>query len=200
MDESLNEKANSASQQRLMGMVYAYKSGKLDLDDLNDNLAEKIKKIADGSRRKSGDKRKFTKGMSTDDVLDFASTKHKGLPQKVEENNKTPMKKVMSFDEFINEAKNVDKFDNLEVELSSYVNPDDYQRKTVRPEIKSKRVKVSSIDDAVKKCGEFIDKNHLGGGNWDGGNIYSDDKLIGYISYNGRVWDKPGIGKKELKY
>ena len=40
----LNEKASSKSQQRLMGMVYAYKSGKLDLDKLPQSLKDKIKK------------------------------------------------------------------------------------------------------------------------------------------------------------
>jgi hypothetical protein len=68
-----------------MGMVYAYKTGKLKLDDLNKLLADKIKNIADGQKKKTGDKREKTKGMSLDDIKDFAETKHKGLPEKVEE-------------------------------------------------------------------------------------------------------------------
>lgn len=93
---TLNEKSISKSQQRLFGMVYAYKSGKLDLDKLPSSLAEKIKKIAEGERRKTGDKRKFTDGISKSDAKDFASTKHEDLPETVQEN-------ILKFDEFVNE-------------------------------------------------------------------------------------------------
>lgn len=58
--------SKSKSQQRFFGMVDAYKKGELK------NASSKIKKAA--------------KGMSMDDVKDFAETKHKGLPEKVEEN------------------------------------------------------------------------------------------------------------------
>jgi len=81
----LNEKAKSKTQQRLFGMVSAYKSGSLDLDGLPASLAKKIKGIADGQRKKTGDKRKFTKGTSAKAVNDYASTKHEDLPEKVEE-------------------------------------------------------------------------------------------------------------------
>lgn len=57
--------SKSKSQQRFFGMVDAYKKGELK------NASSKIKKAA--------------KGMSMDDVKDFAETKHKGLPEKVEE-------------------------------------------------------------------------------------------------------------------
>ena len=58
--------SKSKSQQRFFGMVDAYKKGEMK------NASKKIKKVA--------------KGMSMDDVKDFAETKHKGLPEKVEEN------------------------------------------------------------------------------------------------------------------
>lgn len=99
----LNEKAKSKSQQRLMGMVYAYKKGKLDLDDLPSSLADKIKSISDGEKRKTGDKRRKTKGMNIGDVKDFAQTKHKGLPEKVKEHI------ITKFDSFINESKTITK-------------------------------------------------------------------------------------------
>lgn len=61
--------AKSKSQQRLMGMVYAYK----DKGSLPSNpvLANKIKKIA--------------RGISMKDAKKFAETKHKGKPERVEE-------------------------------------------------------------------------------------------------------------------
>ena len=57
--------SKSKAQQRFFGMVDAYKKGEMK------NASSKIKKAA--------------KGMSMDDVKDFAETKHKGLPEKVEE-------------------------------------------------------------------------------------------------------------------
>jgi len=101
--ESLNEKSKSKSQQRLMGMVHAYKKGDLDIEELPDSLGKKIKGIADGHKRKTGDKRKKTKGMGDDDVKDFASTKHKGLPEKVKENL------ITKFDNFLNESTSLNK-------------------------------------------------------------------------------------------
>jgi hypothetical protein len=58
--------SKSKSQQRFFGMVDAFKKGELK------NASKSIKKAAEG--------------MSMDDVRDFAKTKHKGLPEKVEEN------------------------------------------------------------------------------------------------------------------
>lgn len=92
------DKAASKSQQRLFGMVTAYKSGKLDLDDLPPSLAKKVKGIADGKRRKTGDKRKNTKGITKKAAKELASTKHKGLPEKVKEH------RTMRYDEFVNEG------------------------------------------------------------------------------------------------
>jgi hypothetical protein len=96
--ESLNEKSKSKSQQRLMGMVYAYKDGKLDLDDLPVSLSSKIKGIADGKRKKTGDKRKNTQGISKKEAEKYASTKHKGLPEKIEEHM------ITKFNDFMNES------------------------------------------------------------------------------------------------
>ena len=99
--------AVSKSQQRLMGMVHAYKKGDLDLKDLSPSLANKIKSIADGTKRKTGDKRTKTKGISDKDAKHFASTKHKGLPEKVKENV------ITKFDSFINEAVDIKREDGF---------------------------------------------------------------------------------------
>ena len=61
--------AKSKSQQRFFGMVDAYKKGELK------NASKKIKDAA--------------KGMSKKEVKKFASTKTKGLPEKVDENKVT---------------------------------------------------------------------------------------------------------------
>ena len=59
--EVILEKSLSKSQQKLMGMVYAYKKSDMK------NASDEVKKIA--------------KGMSLKDAKKFASTKHKGLPE-----------------------------------------------------------------------------------------------------------------------
>jgi hypothetical protein len=63
---ALNEKAVSKQQQKFMGMVHAMQKG------------EKVKGA-------SPELKKAAKGMSKSDARDFAKTKHKGLPQKVNE-------------------------------------------------------------------------------------------------------------------
>ncbi|MCF7866986.1 DUF3008 family protein [Candidatus Woesearchaeota archaeon] len=62
--------ASSKSQQRLMGMVHAYQKGELNTKDMDKSLVSKIKDMA--------------KQMKPKDAKDFAETKHKKLPQKVE--------------------------------------------------------------------------------------------------------------------
>jgi hypothetical protein len=112
MFKPLFEKAHSKTQQRLMGMVYCYlkkstKKRKEYLEELPASLAAKIKDIADGHKRKTGDKREKTKGMSKSDVEDFARTKHEGLPEKVEEHL------ITKFNKFVNESKNINEIDQI---------------------------------------------------------------------------------------
>ena len=64
--ETLDEKALSKSQQRFMGMVYAYKKGEMP------NASDEVKKAAESMSKKDAEK--------------YASTKHAKLPEKVEEN------------------------------------------------------------------------------------------------------------------
>ena len=71
--------SKSKSQQKLMGMVYAYKKGKLK------NANPTIKKIA--------------KNMNSSDVKHFAETKHKGLPKKVKKESV-----ITKFQDFVNES------------------------------------------------------------------------------------------------
>lgn len=63
--EYLEEKSVSKSQQRLMGAALAYKRGEVT------DVPDSVKKVADS--------------MSEKDLEDFAKTKHKGLPSKVED-------------------------------------------------------------------------------------------------------------------
>jgi hypothetical protein len=75
----ITERSVSKTQQRLMGLAYAYKKGEVKAKDLNPIYADEVKKIA--------------KSMTQKQLKDFAKTKHKGLPEKVEE-------KIKRFDTF----------------------------------------------------------------------------------------------------
>jgi hypothetical protein len=74
--------SKSKSQQRIMGLAYAYKSGDVKSKDLNPKYADEVKKIS--------------KSMTKKQLKDFAKTKHKGLPEKVEE-------RIMTFNSFVKE-------------------------------------------------------------------------------------------------
>ena len=65
----LKEKAVSKQQQKLMGLVLAYKRGEVEDSKVSDTVKD------------------LSKSMSAKELEDFASTKHKGLPQKKEDNN-----------------------------------------------------------------------------------------------------------------
>lgn len=62
-----NAKAESKSQQRLMGMAYAYKKGELDTEDISKEMLGKIKDIADS--------------MTMKELKEYAETDRKGLPE-----------------------------------------------------------------------------------------------------------------------
>lgn len=63
--------AESKSQQRLMGQAYSIKKGDIKPSDLDPKYKDKIVDLADS--------------MSLKDLKDFAETKHKDLPNKVDE-------------------------------------------------------------------------------------------------------------------
>lgn len=65
--KQLNEKATSVAQQRLMALALQHKLGELPAD----KVSPAVKDLA--------------KGMSEKELEDFAKTKHKGLPDKVDE-------------------------------------------------------------------------------------------------------------------
>jgi hypothetical protein len=71
--------AQSKAQQRLMGQAYAVKTGKKDPDEVSDKVAS------------------LAKGMTKKQLKDFASTKHKGLPE-------TKESFVSNYEDFIIES------------------------------------------------------------------------------------------------
>lgn len=57
-------------------------------------------------------------------------------------------------------------------------------------------VPVASLVDAPRIALDFIRAWDLGGGNWTGGEVASDGKVVARVSYNGRVWD--AVTDKEI--
>ena len=76
------------------------------------------------------------------------------------------------------------------VMLSSSGNPDFNQNPYEPVYGASKQIlKAASIEECQQIVRNYIDFYNLGSGNWDGGDVFKDGKLIGYISYNGRYWN-----------
>jgi hypothetical protein len=72
------------------------------------------------------------------------------------------------------------------VTLSAGPNPD-YENDMRRAP--KTRVPVSSFEEASRVCQNFIREHELGGGNWTGGTVTdAKGRVIGRVSYNGRVW------------
>ena len=54
-----------------------------------------------------------------------------------------------------------------------------------------KAVRVSSLQEASSEARKWIEEFGLGGGNFPAAPVTraSDEKLVGHISYNGRIWE-----------
>lgn len=86
--------------------------------------------------------------------------------------------------------------ESYEVVLSAVPNVDyEEDRYEGSIEIKPKKKKVKSIEEAQSEVRKFIVDNELGGGNFNGGDVYKNGEKIGYVSYNGRFWDKTNMAK-----
>lgn len=90
-ETNIQEKAKSKSQQRFMGMVHAVQKGELSPDKVG------------------GSVEKAAKSMSDKDAEDFASTKHKGLPDHVDETMGQPdIDYIVKAFEIVNAGTNYD--------------------------------------------------------------------------------------------
>lgn len=79
---------------------------------------------------------------------------------------------------------------NLEVEVGINLNPDNFQRTDgVKPILNPKKIKIDNIQEGIQLTQFFIKTYNLGSGDWGGGYLYLGGVNIGYISYNGKVWE-----------
>ena len=49
-------------------------------------------------------------------------------------------------------------------------------------------ITASTAKELADKAHAAQDEYDLGGGNWGEPQVYQDDKLLGYMSFNGRFW------------
>lgn len=78
----------------------------------------------------------------------------------------------------------------LLVTLSHVKNPDIFGGYWHQPidAGKPQRVAVENLSEACAVCRDFIRRNELGAGNWNGGRVTLHGRTIARISYNGRAW------------
>ena len=57
-------------------------------------------------------------------------------------------------------------------------------------EVETRMFQGNTIEECQTAVRDYIDEFELGGNSWDGGFVYQDGVQVGYISYNGRYWDK----------
>ena len=77
--------------------------------------------------------------------------------------------------------------DVMRVELSVVGNPDFGQAADLGVAVSY--VEVASYAEASAVCRAFLDGGGYGAGNWTGGAIESDGKVVASVSFNGKVWE-----------
>lgn len=65
---------------------------------------------------------------------------------------------------------------------------------------RARKVDVASVEEASKVCRAYIEHNDLGGGNWTGGDVRENGKVIGKISYNGRFHTAAELAEWDRKF
>jgi hypothetical protein len=73
----------------------------------------------------------------------------------------------------------------FELKLASVPNPDRDEWFSPAP---LQVMNVKSLQEASRKCREYITEYNLGSGNWAGGYVFKNNKQIARISYNGKIW------------
>lgn len=85
-----------------------------------------------------------------------------------------------------------------EVHLEAVPNRD-FDQSSHEANVRVPKLKKSakSVDEAVAIAKKFIEDNDLGGSNFLPAKLYKNGKQVGFISYNGRVWNSD---QSEMKY
>jgi hypothetical protein len=54
--------------------------------------------------------------------------------------------------------------------------------------VKITQIKAKNFDELSEKVRDWIGDNDIGGGNWMNPALYVHGEVVGYMSYNGKVW------------
>lgn len=129
------------------------------------------------------------------ELKEYAGEHYKSLTPREREEIIADMQK--SYDRNTHFAKG-GKISSYEVELEAVPNTD-FANGSHEAKVRVKKSKKSanSIEQAVAITKQFIQENDLGGSNFIPAKIYKNGKHIGFISYNGRVWNNE---QSEMKY
>jgi hypothetical protein len=151
-EQELDEKAVSKKQQKFMGMVHATQKGE---------------------KAPSKEVAKVAKSMGKKDAEDFASTKHKGLPEKKAKKEKTeettdstPSKGGMKFGGGIYDSMNRD-LENMIAESMSQLNESMSVNMSDSTE-GGKSLTITASDDDALKLATLLKSAGLGGGDSEG--------------------------------
>ena len=66
-------------------------------------------------------------------------------------------------------------------------NPDRGQNSTP---VKPRTFSADTLNDLRDMIWDFLGNNGLGAGNWGTAKVFKDNQTYGYMSYNGRIWDR----------
>ena len=80
---------------------------------------------------------------------------------------------------------------NYQIKVVVWGNPDYGQDPNKPPYgVKPALIKDTSLAGLRKQVREWQYENDVGGGNWGSPAVMLNGKTIGYMSYNGKVWDR----------
>jgi hypothetical protein len=56
--------------------------------------------------------------------------------------------------------------------------------------VKPRTFSADNLSDLRNMVWDFLGDNGLGAGNWGTAKVFKDNQTYGYMSYNGRIWDR----------
>ena len=81
-------------------------------------------------------------------------------------------------------------------------NPDHGQNPSKPPYgVRNTKIKAKTYDSLLDQVREWQSDNDIGGGNWQNPPLVVDGEVVGYMSYNGKVWaDRSWMPKTKQIY
>ena len=78
-----------------------------------------------------------------------------------------------------------------QVKPKIFGNPDKGQNPNEEPYgVKPKTFTADKLESLRYQIRAWMEDNGLGAGNWGTAKVFKDNQTYGYMSYNGRIWDR----------